>query len=98
MMTVYCDAGGILGIGMAVPHGSLPIGTIDGNESSVKQLQACCRLAYDNVTYLIPGVPEAPNQLKGIEAMIKFRDLLVLKRLIQAAPPNHRRTALRQTL
>lgn len=95
-MTVYCDAGGILGIGQTVPEGSLQLGMIDGTKPSVQSVTACCRLAYDNVTYLVPGVPEAPNQIKGIEAMIKFRDHLVLRRVLEAVPPKQRRTALRQ--
>lgn len=95
MLTVYCDGGGVLGIGLSVPSGSLPIGMTDGSDACVKKIQAHCRLAYDNVTYLVPGVPEAPDQIKGIEAIIKFRDFLVIRQIIVAAPPKQRRTALR---
>lgn len=37
---------------------------------------AMARHAYDGHTLLVPGVPEARNQMEGVEALIAFRERL----------------------
>lgn len=69
---VSCDAGGILYIGKKNPRGALPVAYV--SEDDIGQLHAHCRLAYDNKTYLVPGIPEAADQIAGIDALERFRD------------------------
>lgn len=38
-----------------------------------QSLEAKFRLAYDNETLLVPGIPEAENQEEALEALQKFR-------------------------
>lgn len=39
-------------------------------------LAARARLAYDNTTWLCPGVPEAENERKAFEAVVEFRAVM----------------------
>ncbi len=38
-----------------------------------ERLTARCRLAYDNKTLLIPGIPEAADQNEGLAALERFK-------------------------
>lgn len=73
IILVSCDREGrieIWGDGMT-PSGLLPI--IRGPEGSVLQaIMQLARLAYDNETLLVPGVPEANSAEEGIGALIAF--------------------------
>lgn len=70
-----CDAAGVLYIAKRNPRGCLPIAYV--SEDDVDALQAHCRLAYDNKTWLVPGIPEAPDQIAGIDALERFRDRVI---------------------
>lgn len=37
------------------------------------------RHAYDGVTLLVPGVPEASDQNKGLDALLRFRRLIEMR-------------------
>lgn len=68
----YCYADGVILFGRTVPAGALPIA--DGIESDLhRAIQGSARLAYDNETWLVPGVPEAGDQIEGVDALIAFR-------------------------
>jgi hypothetical protein len=73
----YVWATGQIGFGEVAPRGSLPLGVGDP-----EKIKPQCRLAYDGQNWLVPGVPEArdkygqPDQLAGVDALMKFRDRL----------------------
>ena len=66
------DSAGVIRIGERCPKGALPIGrrrhffTLDGSISAV------ARLAYDNETLLVPGVPEAKTDDEDLNAVVTF--------------------------
>lgn len=86
MHVAFCDASGVIGFAQArgvrprIPKGMLAIGY--GNKSAMSALRACSRLAYDGKTYLVPGVPEAPDQLSGVDALMKFQEWLVSRKIV----------------
>ena len=70
-----CDAAGVVRFGSKIPRGCLPIGRF--NDQDRAAFTAHCRLAYDNKTWLVPGVPEASDQIAGIDALKKFQRRLL---------------------
>lgn len=69
----YCFASGRIEFGATQPKGALPI--VSGEEERIRRLiGATARHAYDGETLLVPGVPEAPDQIAGVDALIRFRD------------------------
>jgi len=71
----FCWAGGQIEFGRRIPDGALPI--MRGAESIVREtMSVAARHAYDGVTLLVPGVPEAPNQMAAVDALIRFRKWL----------------------
>lgn len=69
-----------------IPDGALPLAHIDTQEQR-DAFEANCRLAYDNETLLVPGVPEAEDQMSGLDAFMAFRDRIdmIFARLKSAA-------------
>lgn len=64
----FCWASGEIEYGTEVPKGAIRIAT--GPESSVRHLiYATARLAYDNKTMLVPGIPEAQDQKAKVAAL-----------------------------
>lgn len=73
----WCLADGILMFGPRCPNGALTISVCREGQDLKKwsaSIRALCRLAYDNETYLIPGIPEASDQLEACEALVKFSE------------------------
>ena len=72
MATVaYCWASGLIEFGESVPEGAIPM--ISGDDQKVRALMdAVARIAYDNVTLLVPGVPEAGDDAAKYAALQKF--------------------------
>lgn len=67
----YCFASGEIGFGPTVPAGALPI--VDGPDADVHRVIAgTARLAYDNETWLVPGIPEGEGDEK-LDALLAFR-------------------------
>jgi hypothetical protein len=45
-----------------------------GDERKLKRrIDAVARHAYDGVTLLVPGIPEAENQSDGVDALLRFQ-------------------------
>lgn len=64
----YCYASGEIEIGPRVPLGALAIAR--GREDALRDLMCVAsRHAYDGETLLVPGVPEAPDQIAGVDAL-----------------------------
>lgn len=80
-MHAYCFANGAIGFGRRIPDGAVAVAR--GPAKAVRSLIAgSSLLAHDNTTWLVPGVPEAPNQHAGMTALLKHLDWL-RKRPIQ---------------
>jgi len=69
--TAYCYASGQIHVGKKVPKGALPI--ITGPEKKVRDLiHATATLAYDNKTWLVPGIGLAPTQKEKYDALVAY--------------------------
>ena len=71
----HCDASGAIAFGFRVPKGSVAIAR--GREDALRDLLcATSRHAHDGETLLVPGIPEAVNQIKAVDALMDFGDWL----------------------
>lgn len=69
----YCWATGVIGFAATEPEGAITIAS--GPDKQVRELIAgTCRLAHDNKTWLVPGVPEAADQTAAVDALIAYRN------------------------
>lgn len=68
-MIAYCWANGLIGFGRACPEGAIEIarGPARPLRSLIERTSRVSR--HDNQTLFVPGVPEAPNQDAGLEAL-----------------------------
>lgn len=67
----YCYATGQIGIGVVVPSGAVELAK--GQHRALKEeIEVVARLAYDNETLLVPGVPEATSLDSAIAAVVGF--------------------------
>lgn len=72
-MRAYCFASGEIGFSRSIPDGALPIAR--GPAKLLRQkVCAVARHAYDGETLLVPGIPEAPDQLAAVDALVRFRE------------------------
>lgn len=70
--TAYCYRSGEIDFCSGhLPDGVLPI-RFNATKAEVKKIKVMARLAYDNKTLLIPGVPEAEDENTAYEAFNKF--------------------------
>lgn len=76
-MIMSCDRGGTITISEVMPKGNLPIAR--GNQKELTtHMQGKARLAYDNRTYLVPGIPEAKDSDEAMTALWRFIDFVGL--------------------
>ena len=76
-MIAFCWANGQIGFGRRAPEGA--IGFAAGPAKPLRQaIAATARLAYDGETLLVPGVPEAPDQNAGVDALVLHQCWLAL--------------------
>lgn len=74
-MRAYCYASGLIEFGRHVPEGALPIAR--GPARKLRDfIDAVSRHAYDGETLLVPGVPEAPDQSAGLNALQAWLDCI----------------------
>ena len=72
MTYVLCDRNGVSGFEKRWIRGRLPLAS--GAESLVhKAVEGTARLAHDNRTYLVPGVPEAEGDDAAVDAVLAYR-------------------------
>jgi hypothetical protein len=75
--TAYCYASGEIVIRAGkLPSGALPI-KFDCTKADIQKIKARARLAYNNKTFLVPGIPEAADQHEAYAALQKFIDFAV---------------------
>jgi len=79
MAHIVCWRSGEVLVSRRVPKGAIRIVTGHGKRLR-RILVACARHAYDGRTLLVPGMPEADNDLAAIAAVKAFEAML-LKRL-----------------
>lgn len=75
-MIIYCYRSGQIGFALReIPDGAIAIakGPHPITEAAV---HGCARLAYDNETWLVPGIPEAANEEAAYQAMLTFEKRL----------------------
>ena len=76
MTLAYCYRNGVLGFtDSACPDGALPVAKGNGKKWR-QQVEVLCRLAYDGVRLLVPGVPEAENDTDALNAVYRFQAAL----------------------
>jgi hypothetical protein len=76
MAFAVCDATGTIEITDRIPRGRIAFAKGE-RDKLVELVEGTCRLAYDNETFLIPGVPECgDDQRAACSALIAFRDRL----------------------
>lgn len=74
-ITAYAWASGLIEFGAVTPDGALPI--LSGEETRVRGLiEDMARHSRNSDQLLVPGIPEAPRQYEGLDALIKFTDLI----------------------
>lgn len=75
MKYAYCYASGEIDFGTHVPSGALPICRIRSKKDEIT-VSVLARLAYDGVTLLVPGIPEAKSQKKAMDALFLWLEQL----------------------
>lgn len=71
--TAYCYASGQIRVGKKVPKGALPI--TSGPEKPLRKLiHATATLAYDNKTWLVPGIRLVPTEKEKLDALYAYID------------------------
>jgi hypothetical protein len=73
VMIAFCFANGVINFGESVPDGALEIVRHKSGKALKAVVEVKARHAYDG-RLLVPGVPEAPNQKAGIEALHRWMD------------------------
>lgn len=72
MIQAYCWASGLIEFGLSVPEGALGF-TQGRDERKLRDLVTVrARHAYDGVTLLVPGVPEAEDGEAALAALKRF--------------------------
>lgn len=76
MLHAYAWASGLIELSRyPVPRGAIEL--LSGEDEAVRcRIQACARLAYDNESWLVPGIPEAQTPAAKIDALVRFSDRL----------------------
>lgn len=83
---IVCWRSGQVVVARRVPRGAMQLVTGHGRRLN-RVLGACARQAYDGKTLLVPGVPEAATDLEALEAVRRFKQMLL--KLLARGP--HRR-------
>ncbi|AQU89228.1 hypothetical protein B0W47_16745 (plasmid) [Komagataeibacter nataicola] len=75
-MYAYCYRGGQIEFGEKMPEGALPLGNDEDSKKLMDAVRTNARLAYDNKTLLVPGIPEAGSDDDALEAWRYFREII----------------------
>lgn len=76
MMHISCDRRGVISVGTVVPTGDLTLASHSSGERLETAVSALARLARDNVTHLVPGVPEAETTDAALAAVVAWQERL----------------------
>ena len=81
-MVVYCWRTGVIGLDRRAPKGALGLVKAPGRALR-RAVEVCARHGYRDGVLLVPGLPEASDDVAAMEAAKSFRDQ-IRKRLAQA--------------
>lgn len=82
-MKAYTWRSGRIDFGRKTPEGALEI--VSGPAKKIKDvISATSRLAYDGVTRLVPGIPEAANDDAALDALLAYQDWIVPRFITEA--------------
>jgi hypothetical protein len=71
MTIAYCYQSGEIGFAESLPTGVLPIAK--GPDKALRDfIGGVSRHAYDGETLLVPGIPEAEDESKALDALLAF--------------------------
>ncbi len=87
-VVAYAWMSGLIRIGTEVPRGALPIAWSEDRKALDDVIIVCARHAYDGVTLLVPGIPEAESYQEALRALADFVDMVehrLERRLREAA-------------
>lgn len=68
----FADRAGVIRFARRCPKGALPIGRHRRFATLHDAVSAVARLAHDNETLLVPGVPEAKSDDAALAAVVAF--------------------------
>lgn len=71
-MKAFAGRDGVIEFGGFVPDGRLAIASSADADKLRSTIEGCCRHAYDGVTLLVPGIPEAENDDAALDALLAF--------------------------
>jgi hypothetical protein len=73
-MRAYCDRAGVIGFTekRSIPPNTLLIASWDDADRLREQIEVSARHAYEPGVLLVPGVPEAQDGDKAVDAVIAF--------------------------
>ena len=71
-MRAFCWASGLIGFGRSTPKGALPIAHSRSKNLLHDLIEVQARHGWKNGVLLVPGVPEAPSQVAGLQALERF--------------------------
>jgi hypothetical protein len=74
-MYAYAWRSGKIEFGRRVPKGALEIAHSPGRKFR-NIIEVNARHAYDNKTLLVPGIPEAQNEVEAFAALKRFGELI----------------------
>lgn len=72
MAVAYCWRDGTIEIARRLPRNAVKLGSAHGLRLR-KAVSVCARHSYDGATLLVPGIPEAGNDIDAVEAVRRFR-------------------------
>ncbi|EAS0134800.1 host nuclease inhibitor protein [Salmonella enterica] len=75
-LIAFAWASGLIGFGYKLPFGALPI-AVSSNEQDLREtVEVLARHSRTTDDWLVPGIPEAPNQDEGRQALERFARLV----------------------
>lgn len=75
----YCYRGGQIEFGANVPDGALPLGKSRNAKKLREVVEVNARRAYDGITLLVPGIPEADGDEAAHDARRYFCEIVELR-------------------
>lgn len=70
-MIAFCYASGEIGIAESAPKGTISFAKGE-KDHLIRFIDAVSRHAWDGVTYLVPGIPEAQTESQAYDALRDF--------------------------
>ncbi|HBC0987591.1 TPA: host nuclease inhibitor protein [Escherichia coli] len=75
-LIAFAWASGLINFGYKLPFGALPIAVSENEQELRETIEVLARHSRTTDDLLVPGIPEAPNQDEGREALERFARLV----------------------